>query len=74
MTINYLFVYGTLKPGGEAHYYLARMHGIWSNAYCIGNWIEHTDIGYPIISLDDNGEKKIIKNISSEVQISECKE
>ena len=27
MTVNYLFVYGTLKPGGEAHYYLAECTG-----------------------------------------------
>ena len=75
MTVNYLFVYGTLKPGGEAHYYLGRMHGIWSDAYCYGNWIAHTDIGYPIISLNDNGEKikgklffsKQLKNIICEI-------
>ena len=75
MTINYLFVYGTLKPGSEAHYYLARIHGIWSDAYCYGNWIKHTNIGYPVISLDDNGVKikgklffsKQLKNIIYEI-------
>ena len=75
MTINYLFVYGTLKPGSEAYYYLARIHGIWSDAYCYGNWIKHTNIGYPVISLDDNGEKikgklffsKQLKNIIYEI-------
>ena len=75
MTINYLFVYGTLKPGGEAHYYLGRMHGIWSDAYCYGNWVKGTDIGYPVISLDDNGEKikgklffsKQLKNVICEI-------
>lgn len=75
MRINYLFVYGTLKPGGEADYYLDRIHGKWSNAYCYGNWVKHTDIGYPIISLDDNGEKikgklffsKQLKNIIYEI-------
>ena len=75
MTVNYLFVYGTLKPGGEAHYYLARMHGIWSDAYCYGNWVKDSNIGYPVISLDDNGEKikgklffsKQLKNVIYEI-------
>ena len=57
MTINYLFVYGTLKPGKLRHYYLNRIHGTWSDAYCYGNWINNIDIGYPVISLDNNGEK-----------------
>ena len=35
MTINYLFVYGTLKPGGEAHYYLANARDL-EDAYCYG--------------------------------------
>lgn len=56
MRINYLFVYGTLKPGGEADYYLDRIHGTWSNAYCYGNWMNNIDIGYPVISLNNNGE------------------
>ena len=75
MTINYLFVYGTLKPGSEAHYYLARMHGIWSDAYCYGNWVKDTNIGYPVISLIDSGKKikgklffsKQLKNIIYEI-------
>ena len=79
MTINYLFVYGTLKPGSEAHYYLARIHGIWSDAYCYGNWIKHTNIGYPVISLDDNGVKikgklffsKQLKNILRQIDTYE---
>ena len=53
MTINYLFVYGTLKPRDEAGYYLNRIHGTWSDAYCYGNWIKNVDIGYPVISLDN---------------------
>ena len=75
MTINYLFVYGTLKPGSEAFYYFARIHGIWSVAYCYGNWVKDTKIGYPVISLDDNGVKikgklffsKQLKNIIYEI-------
>lgn len=57
MTVNYLFVYGTLKPGGEAHHFFDRISGSWSDAFCFGNWIDDIDIGYPIISLDTKGEK-----------------
>ncbi len=57
MTINYLFVYGTLKPGYEAHHFFDQIPGTWSDAYCFGNWIDDNDIGYPIISLDTKGEK-----------------
>ena len=79
MTINYLFVYGTLKPGSEAYYYLARIHGIWSDAYCYGNWVKDTNIGYPVISPDDNGEKikgklffsKQLKNILRQIDTYE---
>ena len=82
MTINYLFVYGTLKPGSEAYYYLARIHGIWSDAYCYGNWIKHTNIGNPVISLDTNGVKiegklfysKQLQNIIKEIDEYEGEE
>ena len=29
MMINYLFVYGTLKPGGEANHYFDQIQGSW---------------------------------------------
>ena len=54
MMINYLFVYGTLKPGGVAHHFFDQIQGSWSDAHCFGNWISDIDIGYPIISLDTN--------------------
>tara|TARA_B100000963_G_scaffold357876_1_gene381090 strand:- start:1658 stop:1984 length:327 start_codon:yes stop_codon:yes gene_type:complete len=57
MMINYLFVYGTLKPGGEANHYFDQIQGSWFDAYCFGNWVDDIDIGYPIISLNKNGEK-----------------
>lgn len=46
------------------------------------NWCESEELTQEYLdfvksvveNIDDNGEKKIIKNISSEVQISECKE
>tara|TARA_X000000950_G_scaffold245972_1_gene303099 strand:- start:126 stop:452 length:327 start_codon:yes stop_codon:yes gene_type:complete len=57
MRIKYLFVYGSLKPGEKAHHYFDQIQGIWCDAYCFGNWIDDIDIGYPIISLDTNGEK-----------------
>jgi len=79
MTINYLFVYGTLKPRDKAGYYLNRIHGTWSDAYCYGNWIKNVDIGYPVISLDNNGEKikgklffsKQLKNILRQIDTYE---
>ena len=82
MRIDYLFVYSSLKPGGEAGYYLDRIHGIWSNAYCYGNWTKNIDIGYPVISLNNNGEKikgklffsKQLKNILYEIDAYEGSE
>ena len=82
MTINYLFVYGTLKPGGEAHHFFDQIPGSWSDAYCFGNWISDIDIGYPIISLDTNGEKidgklfysKQLQNIIKEIDEYEGEE
>ena len=79
MTINYLFVYGTLKPRDKAGYYLNRIHGTWCDAYCYGNWIKNVDIGYPVISLDNNGEKikgklffsKQLKNILRQIDTYE---
>ena len=52
MTINYLFVYGTLKPGYEAHHFFDQIPGTWSDAYCFGNWIDDNDIGCLLYTSD----------------------
>ena len=46
MTINYLFVYGTLKPGGEAHFFDQNfgIHGVMLIVMAIGSRILILDI------------------------------
>ena len=82
MRLNYLFVYGTLKPDGGAGYYLDRIHGVWSDAYCYGDWIKDINLRYPVISLHRNVEKikgklffsKQLKNILRKIDAYEGSE
>ena len=82
MRINYLFVYGTLKPGREANHYFDQIQGLWLDAYCFGNWVNDIDSGYPIISLNKNGKKiegklfhsNQLKNIIKEIDKYEGEE
>ena len=56
-SLNYLFCYGTLKPGEEAHHLFQSIKGSWMDAYVYGDFVTDMNIGYPIIQLNENGEK-----------------
>ena len=58
--VNKLFVYGTLGPGHPNEHILRRIGGCWEEAFVKG--IRHhegwgADMGYPGITLDDEGDK-----------------
>ena len=55
--MDYLFTYGTLKPGNEANHFLKSINGTWFDGYVLGNWIKNSEIKYPIIELNEKGEK-----------------
>ena len=57
--INKLFVYGTLGPGGPNEHILTKIGGSWEEASVKGNLFQEgwgADLGYPGISLDENGD------------------
>ena len=55
--MNCLFTYGTLKPGNEANHFLNSINGTWFDGYVLGNWITDSEIKYPIIELNEKGDK-----------------
>ena len=56
-SLNYLFCYGTLKPGEEAHHLFQSIKGSWMDAHVYGDFVTDMNISYPIIQLNENGEK-----------------
>ena len=58
MNINNLFVYGTLAPGRPNEHILKKLEGTWQKGSVTG--ILHQEgwgaaMGYPAITLDENG-------------------
>lgn len=54
-----LFVYGTLAPGRPNEHILSDIEGTWESATVKGHLYKKgwgADMGYPGITLDDNGE------------------
>jgi gamma-glutamylcyclotransferase (GGCT)/AIG2-like uncharacterized protein YtfP len=56
-SLNYLFCYGTLKPGEEAHSLFKSIKGSWMDAYVYGDFVKDMNIDYPMIQLNENGDK-----------------
>ncbi len=60
MAINNLFVYGTLAPGRPNEHILKKIEGTWQKGSVTG--ILHQEgwgaaMGYPAITLDENGNE-----------------
>ena len=58
--VERLFVYGTLGPGRPNEHILQAIGGTWECASVTGTLRNEgwgADLGYPGITLDDNGEK-----------------
>nr|AJG37980.1 AIG2 family protein [uncultured Gammaproteobacteria bacterium] len=60
MNINNLFVYGTLAPGRPNEHILKKIEGTWQKGSVTG--ILHQEgwgaaMGYPAITLDENGNE-----------------
>ena len=60
MNINNLFVYGTLAPGHPNEHILKKIEGTWQKGSVTG--ILHQEgwgaaMGYPAITLDENGNE-----------------
>ena len=55
-----LFVYGTLGPGRPNEHVLKAIGGVWKNATVRGKLRQEgwgSEIGYPGLDLDENGEE-----------------
>lgn len=59
MSLQRLFVYGSLQPGGTNAHELEGIAGTWSRAVVRGRLLQEgwgAGIGYPGLILDDGGE------------------
>ena len=59
MSLQRLFVYGSLQPGGTNAHELERVEGTWSPGVVSGRLMQAgwgAGIGYPGLILDDGGE------------------
>lgn len=59
-SINKLFVYGSLGPGRPNEHILGNIEGSWEEASVHGIWHNEgwgATLGYPGITLDDQGDK-----------------
>ena len=59
MTIERLFVYGSLVPGGSNEHVLSDIEGEWARGSIRGRLLEEgwgAAMGYPGLVIDDNGD------------------
>lgn len=60
MSMERLFVYGSLQPGGTNEHVLADVSGDWEPAVIRGKLVEEgwgATMGYPALVVDDGGEE-----------------
>ncbi len=58
--MEYLFVYGTLQPGGPNEHVLAPVGGEWQRAFVVGHLVDEgwgASMGYPALVLADDGRE-----------------